>query len=175
MACWFFFNLQGGGEQTGWAPDSEFCLLFILASFSLAETFQTTYCSRTVFHFVLPKNILKFLVQHVASIRVRTKWTGYGSYKNFFHGTDLISQHFFCRLILLHALKKKKVYDLPFSGLVITLAASISNSCFWISKERGCNMQRKNKSDFSKNDLWLCLQINTGIQISETVNLQSNW
>ena len=40
----------------------------------------------------------------------------------------------------------------------ITVAASISESCFWMSKERGLSMQTKNKSDFPKNELWLCLQ-----------------
>lgn len=39
-----------------------------------------------------------------------------------------------------------------------TWAASISSSCFWMSNDKGRNIHKKNKSDFSKNDLCDCLQ-----------------
>ena len=41
---------------------------------------------------------------------------------------------------------------------LITWAASISKSCFWISNEVGRNRQMKNKSDLTKNDSWVWLQ-----------------
>lgn len=47
-------------------------------------------------------------------------------------------------------------YAQPFLS---TWAASISASCGWMPKESGSSMHIKNKSDFSKNDLWLCLKI----------------
>lgn len=42
--------------------------------------------------------------------------------------------------------------------LVGTAAASISDSCLWISEERGSSMHTKNKSDFPKNAPWFCLK-----------------
>lgn len=44
--------------------------------------------------------------------------------------------------------------------LWITWAASISMCCFWMEDERGWSMHTKNRSDFVKNELWICLCTN---------------
>ena len=61
------------------------------------------------------------------------------------------------RMLKVRTLSCIRCYHITLPG--ITWAASISKSCFWMSKDNGRNMQRKTKSDFSKNDLCHCLQV----------------
>ena len=63
------------------------------------------------------------------------------------HPSSVILEELIQRVAAASRIEKKKS----------TWAASTSWSCFWMSKERGCNMQTKNKSDLLKNELWLSL------------------
>ena len=49
------------------------------------------------------------------------------------------------------------------SSVLITCAASISESCFSITEDFGLSIHTNIKSDLLKNDLWLCLNARTSM------------